>query len=104
MNFVDAVRDGKYTKVKNDEWINPTSCLDLARAIRRHQGREGILHLVNQPVMTWYEFATLIRDDVEAVPSSLFDDGIRRPKYGGMQSRYDTEMMTVEKALEEYLS
>jgi len=103
MNFVDAIRDGKYTRVKNDEWINPTSCLDLARAIKRNQDKVGILHLVNQPVMTWHEFATMIRKDVEAVPSSLFDDGIKRPKYGGIRSRYDTGMMTVQEALEEYL-
>jgi dTDP-4-dehydrorhamnose reductase len=103
MSFVEGVRTGKYTRVKYDEFCNPTSCADLARAVRRHQNKLGIIHLVNQPSMSWFEFARLINPKVLSVAASEFDDGIKRPKDSGMTSKYDTGMMSVEEALAEYL-
>ena len=104
MSFVEGVRSGKYTRVKKDEWCNPTSCVDLARAIKRHQHKSGIIHLVNQPTTSWYDFARSINPGIEPVPAIEFDDGIKRPKDSGMCStRFDTGMMSVEDALVEYL-
>jgi dTDP-4-dehydrorhamnose reductase len=104
MSFVEGVRTRKYTQVKRDEFCNPTSCIDLARAIKRHEDKPGIIHLVNQPTESWYDFARMINPDVEPVPASQFDDGVKRPKDSGMCStRFDTGMMSVEDALAEYL-
>jgi dTDP-4-dehydrorhamnose reductase len=104
-SFADAVRDGKYTRIKSDEWINPTSCIDLARGIKRFEegGATGVVHLVNYPCMTWYDFAKMIRDDVTPVSSREMYDGLFRPKFGCLSSVYDTGMMSVQEALDEYL-
>lgn len=103
-NFVDAVKAGKYKRVKDDEWANQTSCADLARGIKRNEDRRGVLHLVNWPAMTWYEFARMINEGVEPVPRKEFDDGIYRPQYGGMCSIFDMSMMSTKDALDEYLA
>ncbi len=103
MSFVDGVRSGKYTHIKRDEHCNPTSCIDLARAIQQHEGKSGIIHLVNQPGMSWYDFAWLINPDVRSVLASEFDDGIQRPANSKMISVYETGMMSVADALAEYL-
>lgn len=104
MNFVDAVRSGQYKAIKDDEFINPTSCADLARAIKDHDDYLGILHMVNQPAMSWYEFAKMISTDVEPVSRNNIQDGLSRPKNGGMKSLYHLGMMSVKDALGEYLS
>ncbi len=103
MSFVDGVRSGKYTHIKRDEHCNPTSCIDLARAIQQHEGKSGIIHLVNQPGMSWYDFAWMINPDVRSVLASEFDDGIQRPANSKMISVYETGMMSVADALAEYL-
>ena len=103
MNFVEGVRSGKYTHVKVDEWCNPTSCIDLARAIQRHEGKSGVMHLVNQPGMSWWEFAAMIDQDVQPAPASMFDDGVKRPVNSKMISLHDTGMLSVGDALAEYL-
>lgn len=103
LSFMEGVRTGKYTQVKRDEWCNPTSCVDLARAIKRHQDKSGVIHLVNQPTTSWYDFARTINPEIEPMPASEFDDGIKRPRDSGMTSKYNTGMMSVEDALAEYL-
>ena len=103
-NFVDAVKAGKYTKIKYDEWSNQTSCIDLARGIKRNELTSGILHLVNTPAMTWFDFANLIgRDGIEPVSSNDMHDWLQRPKFGGMRSIFNTGMMGTEDALREYI-
>ncbi len=102
MSFVEGVRTGKYTRVKDDEWCSPTSCIDLARAIARHQDKSGIIHLVNYPSMSWYSFARLI-NKVKPVSASEFDDGVVRPRNSSLLSEYATGMMSVKDALAEYL-
>lgn len=100
-NFVDNVRAHKYRRIKDYEFSNQTSCVDLAKAIKRHHDREGVIHLVNEPAMSWYAFARLIWDDVEPVGDED-DDGLR-PHNGELLSDFDTGMLSAEKALSEYL-
>ena len=104
MSFVDGVRSGKYTHVKVDEWCNPTSCIDLARAIKKYQDLQGVIHLVNQPGMSWWEFAAMINPDVQPVSASVFNDDVKRPVNSKMTSSLrNTGMLSVEEALVEYL-
>lgn len=104
-NFVENVLSGKYKRVKDDEISNQTYCGDLARAIKDaiYKGLHGVHHVASSDPMTWYEFAKLIRDDVEPMPSSAFDDGIRRPRNGGLAVQAIHGMMSAREGLSAYL-
>jgi len=77
--------------VVSDQWGCPTYARDLADALLRiiDGGRftPGIYHYCNEGAITWYRFATAIRDllgsacEVRSIPTHEYPTPVRRPAY-----------------------
>lgn len=70
-NFVKTMlrlmKERNELNVVNDQFGSPTYAADLASAIAsviadHHQPQEGVYHYANQGVISWFDFATAIRD------------------------------------------
>lgn len=83
--------------VVNDQVGAPTYAADLAEAIMQIIGsgtwQGGIYHYSNQGKISWYDFASEIRDQihsacqVNAIPSSQFPTSAKRPSFSLLDTR-----------------
>ncbi len=104
--------------VVNDQIGSPTYALDLAKAIMNiaitEKWQGGIYHYSNEGEISWFEFATAIRDlsnlecNVEAVSSSQFPTVAKRPSYSLLNTSkiiktYNLNIPFWKKSLEECL-
>jgi dTDP-4-dehydrorhamnose reductase len=96
-NFVTTVleRAAGGMEVVDDQWGSPTAAGDLAAATLEAMslGVTGILHLTNQGVTTWFEFARTICElagiepsRVTATSSASYPTRARRPRYSVLGS------------------
>ena len=86
-----ALKDDSKIKVVNDQFGQPTSCLDLARSIieiSESRVEPGIYNRTNSGSTSWYGFAKLIfeiagkaTERVVPVSSEDFPSRVIRPKY-----------------------
>ena len=86
-----AVKDDSEVKVVNDQFGQPTSCLDLAKSIieiSESSAEPGIYNRTNNGNTSWYGFAKLIfeiagkeTERVIPVSSEEFPSRVIRPKY-----------------------
>ena len=105
--------------VVNDQYGKPTYAPDLAKATRaliNDQAPFGLYHLVNEPTMTWYDFAQLIFDTkasldpkfskpiVKPVSSSVFPSPIKRPAYSILLNTKQPPLRPIKEALVEFLN
>ena len=112
-NFVDTMLSlGNEVRVVNDQISKPTYTLDLARATRdliEDKPDYGTYHLVNEGIMSWFDFAEKIFElsgknvKVTPVPTSEFPRPARRPSYSALKNTKRPKMRSVEEALGEYL-
>ena len=96
-NFVTTVleRAAGGMEVVDDQWGSPTAAADLAAATLDVMGRgvTGILHLTNEGVTTWFEFARTTCElagidpsRVTATTSVSYPTRARRPQYSVLGS------------------
>ncbi|MBU4077246.1 MAG: dTDP-4-dehydrorhamnose reductase [Euryarchaeota archaeon] len=108
-NFVDTMLmlSGKMDKVKvvNDQFGKPTYAVDLARKTKELIGLpEGVYHITNEGVCSWYEFASAIIKNAVPCTSDEFPRKARRPKYSVLVNTKTTPMRHWRDALVEYLN
>ena len=121
VNFVNTIvkmaQEKDELRVVNDQWMSPTSTIDLSRAIGKlHEvSAKGIFHLVNSGFCTWYQFACKIIEitgstcKVIPISSEELDRPAPRPAFAVLDcSKYTKvtgmELRPWEKALTDYLS
>ena len=88
--------------VVNDQWGCPTYAYDLAVAImtimengewKMENGKNRIFHFCNNARITWFEFATAIKELIESkcgvypISSSEYKTAAKRPTYSVMDTR-----------------
>ncbi|MBC8035198.1 MAG: dTDP-4-dehydrorhamnose reductase [Chitinophagaceae bacterium] len=97
-NFVKTMtrlmKERESIKVVNDQFGSPTYAADLAAVImaiiRSGKWEPGIYHFSNEGVITWYEFASAIKEltgsacHVLPVPSTEYPTPAKRPGYSVM--------------------
>ncbi|PYR73629.1 MAG: dTDP-4-dehydrorhamnose reductase [Acidobacteria bacterium] len=115
--IVDAVRDGKPSRVFVDRTVSPSYVEDVAGATARLlalRPASGVYHCVNSGWTTWYELAKRIVEildrPAELVPVRVADVPLRarRPQYAALSNRKlrdaGIEMPSWEEALARYLT
>lgn len=119
-NFVDTMisreKRGKVIRVVNDQWVGPTSALELAHRVKEllQTTHWGLYHMTSEGECTWYEFAQTIlkllgsEASVGAIDSQSFGAKARRPAYSVLNNRNAkkigiTPFSHWEFALREYL-
>jgi dTDP-4-dehydrorhamnose reductase len=97
-NFIETVlaraRDGLPLRVVSDIWMSPTYARDLAGALVDLLGKRarGTVHLTNDGVCTWYEFAAAIlsisgvRADLSAITAGEYSFKALRPRNSALVS------------------
>ncbi len=126
-NFVKTMlrlmKERPELKVVNDQIGSPTYAADLAEAIltmieslEKSEGSFGVYHFSNTGVISWFEFATAIRNmaklnscSVLPQPSSAYPTPAKRPGYSVMdctniQTDFGVELKPWEKSLAVCLS
>lgn len=121
-NFVTSIinqtRNKRYLKVVDDQVGSPTYAWDLAGAIKLliELEAEGIFHVTNRGLCSWYEFAKKILEfaeirgvSVEPIKSYELNRRAPRPAFSGLSSRKFTEVTGKtlrfwQAALSEFLS
>ena len=98
-NFVETMialaRQGKPLKVVADQFLTPTSTVDIARALPALLASEryGLYHLTNAGHCSWFEFAQAIFQlaaipaDLTPVDTAAFPTKARRPAFSVLDSR-----------------
>lgn len=92
--IIDAARERDRLEVVNDQYGSPTFAADLARALclLMEKGAQGIYHVCNRGVTTWYELASralayaAIATPVVPVPTSAIARKARRPAYSALST------------------
>ena len=121
VNFVSTIvkmtQEKDELRVVNDQWMSPTSTIDLSEAIRKlyEVSARGIFHLVNSGFCTWYQFACKIIEitgstcKVIPISSEELDRPAPRPAFAVLNCSKYTKVTGMklrpwEKALTDYLS
>lgn len=115
-NFVDTILDlskkQKQLKIVNDQFGNPTSTKDLAKATRQilmEKKNFGIYHRTNYGSCSWYDLARKIKEikrlNVEVMPvsSTQYKRAAKRPKYSKLINTKLPDLRFWGEALKEYL-
>ncbi len=111
-NFVKTMlrlmKEKDSINVVNDQFGSPTFAADLAKAITTIILNPsvvkfaGIYHYANSGIISWYDFATAIRDlsglqcKVNPIPTSAFPTPAKRPHYSAMDTGKIHENFSVE--------
>lgn len=81
--------------VVSDQIGSPTNAIDLANVIMAMCGHEdisGIYHFANSGIITWYDFAKAIGEEINSscvinpIPSKDYPTPARRPHYSAMDT------------------
>jgi dTDP-4-dehydrorhamnose reductase len=105
-NFVKTMmhlmKDRPQLKVVSDQVGSPTYAADLAKAIvdimNAPVAQAGIFHFSNEGVISWYEFACIIKEELNSscevlpIPTSEYPTPAKRPLYSVMDK---TKIQTV---------
>ncbi len=120
-NFVQRMigraKEQGQLKMVADQRLQPTFTHDLARALVDAVERDatGVLHLVNEGAMSWYDFTVLIMENagidvpIEAGTTTVAPGGVDRPLNGVLaRPRADAlgipKLRPVAEALQDYMS
>lgn len=91
-------------KVVNDQFGKPTYTLDLAHKITEITELDaGIYHVTNEGVCSWYEFASVVIDNVVPCTSDEFPKKAKRPKYSVLINTKTGPMRHWKEAIKDYL-
>lgn len=116
-NFVEAIltqaRSNQVLQVVSDQICSPTYVPDLVDAVLQclHGGLTGLVHLVNEGAVSWYDFARAVvrylglSVEVQPIPSAARPSLARRPCYSALRSEYTDapRLRPWESALRQYL-
>jgi len=103
-NFIDRMialaEQGKTLRVVNDQWVSPTSTVELAGGTSEllRTDQYGLYHLTGEGQCTWFQFAqeafSLLgrRPRLEPVDSKTFAAKARRPLYSVLENRRAKEI------------
>ncbi|MCX7982577.1 MAG: dTDP-4-dehydrorhamnose reductase [Syntrophales bacterium] len=104
-NFVTTVLNKalneRYLRVVDDQLGSPTYTWDLAGAIKLllEKGVEGVFHITNRGVCSWFDFARKILElaridgvKIEPIKSSELDRKAIRPSFSGLSSQKFTQV------------
>ena len=98
-NFVETMiglgRQGKPLKVVDDQFLTPTSTVDVVEAVLPviRSTKYGLYHLTAEGSCSWYEFARAIFEeaglsvDLSPVPSEHYKTAAPRPRYSVLDNR-----------------
>jgi len=104
MNFVDRMLSLGEKKdpvqVVNDQWITPTSTLELAMNVKDliKTSDHGLYHLTNEGQCTWFDFASEIfrlsslSPELVSVDSEIYGAEARRPEYSVLDNKRAKEI------------
>lgn len=99
-NFVSTVQrlaaSGNPLRVVNDQFCNPSSARDVAKATIQLVGSfsPGTYHLANSGVCSWHEFAVAVLElagsssPVHPISTADFSARARRPQFSALGSRW----------------
>ena len=98
--MIDLGRQGSHLRVVNDQWVTPTSTLELAQRIQDLIQTEqyGMYHLSNEGECTWFEFAETIfslidlKAKLEPVDSAKYGAKATRPAYSVLENKRAKEL------------
>ncbi|MFC2169448.1 dTDP-4-dehydrorhamnose reductase [Acidobacteriota bacterium] len=109
-------RKGKTLSIVNDQWVTPTSTIDLAKKVVMllQSSYYGLYHLTSEGQCTWFEFAEAIFEMLKKKPrlvsvdSATYGAKARRPFYSVLENRQAKKMgfsgmMHWKTALENYI-
>jgi dTDP-4-dehydrorhamnose reductase len=108
-NFVDTMltlsKQLDKVKVVNDQVGKPTYTVDLAKKTGEVLGMpQGIYHITNDGVCSWYEFASAIIPNTVPCTSEEFPRKAKRPKFSVLVNTKTAPMRHWREALADYLS
>jgi len=126
-NFVKTMlrlmKERKELNVVNDQVGSPTYAKDIAETIlliiskadKTKNFQEGIYHFSNEGIISWYDFAAVIKEIkkidciVHPIPTSQYPTPAKRPAYSGMSKEKIIETFGIilkdwKQSLEECLS
>jgi dTDP-4-dehydrorhamnose reductase len=97
-NFVKTMlrllHEKEVINVVNDQHGSPTHAADLAEVLMQiissQNWHPGIYHYTNDGIISWYDFATLIKEttgsscNINPVPSSTYPTVAKRPPYSAL--------------------
>ena len=100
-NFVKTMirlmKEKEFLTVVNDQSGSPTYAADLAKVIidiiKSNEWKAGIFHYSNEGIISWYEFARAIKDNIKSsciinsITTTDFPTPARRPKFSGLNKR-----------------
>ncbi|HEY0055472.1 MAG TPA: family 1 glycosylhydrolase [Pedobacter sp.] len=107
-----ALKESRKVHAANDVYISPTYVPDLVNECLNCMldGESGILHLTNQGVCTWADFAKSIAQMagydpalVVGVPSMKMNYRASRPKYSALTSEKGLSLPPIDEAIERFL-
>lgn len=121
-NFVKTMlrlmKERSDLNVVNDQFGTPTYAKDLSEAIMQiidqHNFHPGIYHFSNEGAISWYQFATAIKEikqlncNVHPIPSSQYPTPAKRPAYSVLskekiQSAFGIQLKPWQQSLAECL-
>ena len=89
--MIKLMTEREEISVINDQVGSPTYALDLAKAINAivdgEKWESGIYHFSNEGEISWYDFATAIKEikgldcKIKAIPTSAYPTPAKRPKF-----------------------
>lgn len=110
--MLEKARSGEIIKVVNDEFGTPTYAKDLAqssRALIEMNKPSGIYHLINEGVVSRFEWAKeifkikKIKTQVNEINGSELTRVAKRPKYEVLQNTKYIQLRPWQEALKEFL-
>ena len=121
VNFVNTIvkmaQEKDELRVVNDQWMSPTSTIDLSEAIRKlyEASAQGIFHVVNSGFCSWYQLAckiiTITGSKCKVIPisSEELNRAAPRPAFAVLDCGKYTKVTGMalrpwEEALTDYLS
>jgi dTDP-4-dehydrorhamnose reductase len=107
-NFVDTMltlsKQMDKVKVVNDQVGKPTYAVDLAEKTREILNLpQGIYHITNDGVCSWYEFASAIIPNTIPCTSEEFSRKAKRPMFSVLENTKTAPMRHWREALADYL-
>ncbi|MBU0707392.1 dTDP-4-dehydrorhamnose reductase [Patescibacteria group bacterium] len=116
-NFVDTMlekaKTGEEIRVVNDQYLKFTYTYDLAESIIKLidlQPEYGVYHMVNEGILSWYEFAQKIfkqanlSPNLVSVSSSEFKSAAKRPAHSALINKKFEPLRSLDEALADYIS
>lgn len=92
--------------VVNDQVGSPTYAADLAAAamqiVQQEQPQAGIYHYCNEGIISWYEFATAIKEIigspciVNGISTAAYPTPAKRPAYSALNTRKIQEVFGID--------